>query len=64
MDQADIQQRIETFLKELKIPGFIVFGYRKNDQEFGFVYSLHQMPTNVFVKGMSWALHDFVQRSL
>lgn len=63
MDQPEIQQKVEAFLKDLGIPGFIVFGWKKNDREFGFIYSLHQMPPNVFIKGMSWALHDFVQKT-
>ena len=62
MDQAELQKRIEAFLADLKIPSFIVFGYKKNDKEFGFISSYRQVPPNVAIKGLTWALNDFVQK--
>ena len=63
MDNAEVQKRCEAFLKELGVPGFIIFGWKKADQQFGVVSSHYQMPKDAAVKGMAWALHDFVNRS-
>lgn len=60
----EIQKKCEQFLMELGIPGFIVFGWQKDNDQFGVVSSFHQMPVNAAVKGMTWALHDFANRSL
>jgi len=64
MDNQDIQQKCEAFLRELGVPGFIVFGWQKDDQSFGVVSSFHEMPVNAAVKGMTWALNDFAAKSL
>ena len=72
MDQSEIQKKVEAFLKELGVPSFIVFGWQKGENkqgekkksEFGVVSSYHKMPTNAALKGMSWALNDFINRSL
>ncbi|ALM09532.1 MAG: hypothetical protein PeribacterA2_0137 [Candidatus Peribacter riflensis] len=64
MDQPELQKRVEAFLKDLGIPSFIVFGFQKSEKEFGFIWSHHQAPSNVVIKGLSWALHDFVQKKL
>lgn len=64
MDNNDIQRKCEEFLNELGIPGFIVFGWQKDNEQFGVVSSFHQMPVNVAIKGMTWALNDFIGRSL
>ncbi len=63
-DNEEIQRKCEQFLQDLRIPGFIVFGWQKSDQQFGVVSSFHEMPVNAAVKGMTWALSDFVQKSL
>lgn len=62
MDQQELQKRVEAFLQELNIPSFIVFGFKKNEKEFGFISSYRQMPPNVAIKGLTWALHDFVNK--
>ncbi|MCF7844968.1 MAG: hypothetical protein K9M03_04035 [Kiritimatiellales bacterium] len=70
MDQQDIQKKIESFLEDLGVPSFIVFGWQKDDgkspeqKQFGVVSSYHKVPTNVAIKGMSWALNDFISKSL
>lgn len=64
LDNDAIQLKCEQFLRELGIPGFIVFGWQKADQQFGVVSSFHEMPVNAAVKGMTWALSDFVAKSL
>jgi len=64
LDNDAIQIKCEQFLKELGIPGFIVFGWQKTDEQFGVVSSFHEMPVNAAVKGMTWALSDFVAKSL
>ena len=64
MDQAELRKRIEAFLKDLGIPSFIVFGFKKDEKEFGFISSYRQVPPNVAIKGLTWALNDFVQKNL
>lgn len=71
MDEKEIQQKVEAFLQSLGIPSFIVFGWKKGadpnvkgKEQFGLISSFHKMPTNAAVKGMSWALNDFVSRTL
>jgi hypothetical protein len=64
MDQAEIQKKIEALLQELDAPSFIVFGWKKTDSEFGVVSSHHEIPPNAAIKGMSWALNDFISKSL
>lgn len=64
LDNDAIQQKCEEFLRQLGIPGFIVFGWQKDDAQFGVVSSFHEMPVNAAVKGMTWALSDFVNKSL
>ncbi len=64
LDNEAIQKKCEQFLQELGIPGFLVFGWQKEDQQFGVVSSFHKVPVNAAVKGMTWALNDFVNRSL
>jgi hypothetical protein len=63
-DNNEIQKKCQEFLKELGVPGFIVFGWQKEKDSYGVVSSFHRMPKHAAVKGMSWALHDFVNKSL
>jgi hypothetical protein len=67
MDNNEIQRRCEAFLKELGVPGFIVFGWQKEadasgQSQFGVVSSFHEMPVNAAMKGLTWALNDFTNR--
>lgn len=64
LNNNDIEKKCEEFLRSLGVPGFIVFGWKKPNEEFGIVSSYHEMPKNVAVKAMSWALYDFVNRAL
>lgn len=64
MNQEEVQQKVEAFLKELGVPSFIVFGWKKSEKEFGVVSSHHEIPPNAAIKGMSWALNDFINKSL
>ena len=64
MDNAEIQKKCEQFLKELNVPGFIVFGWQKADNQFGVVSSFHKMPVNAALKGLTWALNDFTNKLL
>ena len=64
LDNDVIQRKCEQFLKELGVPGFLVFGWQKAGQQFGIVSSFHEMPVPAAVKGMTWALNDFVSKSL
>jgi hypothetical protein len=64
MDHQEIQRRCEEFLKSLDVPGFIVFGWQKGDNETGVVSSYREFPVNAAVKGLTWALNDFVSKTL
>jgi hypothetical protein len=64
MDEAEIQQKCELFLKELGRPGFIVFGWPKNTDEFGVTYSCHEMPPQVVIKGLTSVLNDYATKTL
>lgn len=64
MSQDEIQKKVELFLQELGVPSFIVFGWKKSEKEFGVVSSHHEIPPNAAIKGMSWALNDFINKSL
>lgn len=64
MNQEEVQKKVEAFLQELGVPSFIVFGWKKTGKEFGVVSSHHEIPPNAAIKGMSWALNDFIGKSL
>ncbi|MFA6259783.1 MAG: hypothetical protein WCX29_04235 [Candidatus Peribacteraceae bacterium] len=64
MDDKEIQQKVEAFLKSLDQPGFIIFGYKKESDTFQIVSSFNQMPKIAAVKGLSKVMNDFVQREL
>lgn len=64
MEHAEIQQKCEKFLEELGIPGFIVFGWKKDDNQFGIVHSYKDTPPNAAIKGLVWVLNDFINRTL
>ncbi len=64
MDRKDIERKCEEFLQSLGKPGFIVFGWQEDNQQFSVVSSAHRMPTNAAIKAITWALHDFVNKAL
>ncbi|HLD63573.1 MAG TPA: hypothetical protein VI913_01620 [Candidatus Peribacteraceae bacterium] len=64
MDQANIQKQVEEFLKSLGVPGFIVFGYKTEKDQFSIVSSYNEMPTNAAIKGLSRVLAEFTERAL
>jgi len=64
MDDQEIQKKVEQFLKSLGQPGFIVFGYKKDKDQFQIVSSFNQMPKVAAVKGLSKVLNEFVQREM
>ncbi len=49
MDNDVIQKKCEDFLKELGVPGFVVFGWQKEEGQFGVVSTFHQMPVNAAI---------------
>lgn len=57
-----IQKKVEDFLKNLGVPGFIVFGYKKSDETFQIVSSYNHMPKIAAIKGISKILHEFIER--
>jgi hypothetical protein len=65
MDNESIQKQCNELLKNLGVPGFIVFGFKKpENNQFGVVYSTKDTPPPVVVKCMSWALNDFSNKKL
>ncbi|MFA6523294.1 MAG: hypothetical protein WCS85_02915 [Candidatus Peribacteraceae bacterium] len=64
MDEEEIQKRCEAFLRELGRPGFIVFGWPKNEDEFGVTYSAHEIPPQVVIKGLISVLSDYTTKTL
>jgi len=64
IDNDEIQRKCDEFLRQLDVPGFIVFGWKKSEEEFGLVSSYHEVPLNAAIKGLSWALTDFINKTL
>lgn len=62
LNNDEVQKKCEDFLKSLGVPGFIVFGWQKEDSQYGVVSSFNKMPVNAGVKGLTWALSQFVQK--
>ncbi len=62
--EDDIRQKCEAFLQSLGVPAFLVFGWEKEEGEYGMVSSYHEMPANAVVKGMTWALTDIVNKTM
>lgn len=64
MDQPEVQKKVEAFLQNLGVPGFIVFGYQKTGEKFEIVSSFNKMPIKTAIKGLSKVLNDFISRTL
>ena len=64
MNEEDIQKKVEEFLKSLDVPGFIVFGWKKDEDQFGIISSFHEMPVKPAIKGISSVLNNFIQKTL
>lgn len=69
MNQADVQARIEKFLHEINMPGFIVFGYEQEQKDtktkqFHIVSSFKEVPTNAAIKSLSKVLSEFADKAL
>ena len=64
MDNKEIEEKVKEFLNSLGVSSFIVFGWQKNEKEFGIVSSQHKMPSKAVIKGMSWALNDYISKSI
>ncbi|MBI1812307.1 hypothetical protein HY285_00450 [Candidatus Peregrinibacteria bacterium] len=64
MQQDDIQKRLDDFLAELGIPGFVIFGWKKSEDEFGVASSYRDVPAPAAIKGVSWALNDLINKTM
>ena len=64
MDQSELQTRVEQFLQELGMPGFIVFGYMQEEGKCEIVSSYNEMPINVAIKGLSDVVNQLISRTL
>ena len=62
MSDSDIQAKVEEFLTTLGVPGFIVFGYKKENNKFQIVSSYNKMPKIAAIKGLSKVLNEFIER--
>ncbi len=63
-NNTEIEKKIEQFLSQLGVPGFVVFGWNGTGDEFQIVSSFKDIPPNAAIKGLSWALHDFINKTL
>ncbi|MCK5020401.1 MAG: hypothetical protein KAS32_25420 [Candidatus Peribacteraceae bacterium] len=70
MQEDEVRNKCEEFVKSLGMPCFIVFGWEKSEdsgekqKQYGMVSSYHKMPVPAVVKGMTWALTDIVNKSM
>ncbi len=64
MDNEDVKKKVEEFLKNLGVPGFIVFGYQREKDNFEIISSFNKMPIKAAIKGLSQVLNDFVKKTL
>ena len=62
MDMKKIQEQCNQFLKQIGVPGFIVFGITDGKDKVDVAYSIHQMPTKLLIKSMTSTLNDFIQK--
>lgn len=63
MQNDEMKKKCEKLLQELGLKSFIIFGFEKGDGQYGVVSSYHKMPKGAAIKGMAWALNDFVQKN-
>ena len=63
-DNAEIQRRCEAFLKEIDVPGFILFGREETDGSTTITYSVHRIGLKNALLGMLTAVTDLIKRTL
>jgi len=64
MDREDIQKKVEAFLQQLGVPGFITFCWKEDGEKFGLVHAQREMPTNLLIKAMSGLLNQIINQTL
>ena len=64
LNNEDIQKRCETFLKELDLPGFILFGRQEDDGSCTVTYSVHKISLKNALLGLLTAVTDLIKRTL
>lgn len=62
MTTPEIKEMCEKLTDELGIPCFIVFGIQKDNGQYGIVSSVKDAPPKTVIKGLAWALNDFLNR--
>lgn len=62
MRDDDVRKRCEKLLKDLPVPGFIVFGWEKPGKEYDVVYSAKNVPVKVMLRVIVSLLHDIVMK--
>ncbi len=63
-DNAEIQRRCEAFLKEIDVPGFVLFGRQEEDGSCTVTYSVHRIGIKNALLGMLTAVTDLIKRTL
>lgn len=61
MDDAQIQQKCEEFLKQIDVPGFILFGRQQPDGETVVTYSIHKITLKSALLGMLSTVTDLTK---
>ncbi len=63
-DNEEIQKRCEAFLKELDLPGFILFGREEDDGSCTITYSVHRIGLKNALLGLLTAVTDLIKRTM
>jgi hypothetical protein len=63
-DNQEIQRRCEAFLKEINVPGFILFGRQEQDGSCTVTYSIHNISLKNALTGLLTAVTDLIKRTL
>ena len=63
-DNKEIQRRCEAFLKEIDVPGFILFGRQEKEGKCTVTYSVHKIPIKTALLALLTALTDLIKRTL
>ncbi len=61
-DRDVVGDQCQKFLSSLGGPGFIIFGWKKEDGSVDVVQSLQSMSPTEYFKGVSWAMHSAAEK--
>ena len=63
-DQQSFERRLKALLDEYGVPGFIIFGWKKQDGSYRVTYSTRRTPKTVFMKCLAWVMNDYASKKL